>query len=141
MLFEYRKFIKREDLRAEPDTLFVFGDNLMCAGFGGQAAEMRGEPNAVGIPTKHRPDNHEASFLCDEDILNPVFMAHAGAAAIRLTNHIHHGGKVVWPADGIGTGLANLKSNAPAIWNWIEWQREELASQGATVGALKANPQ
>jgi len=46
------KHITRQMLRAEPGTLWVFGDNLQRKGLGGQAKEMRGEPNAIGIPTK-----------------------------------------------------------------------------------------
>ena len=49
------RFITREYVRANPDKIFLFGDNLEQRGLGGQAAAMRGEPNAVGIPTKKRP--------------------------------------------------------------------------------------
>jgi hypothetical protein len=51
----YQKYIKREDLRANPTVLYVFGDNEARTGLGGQAKEMRGEPNAVGIATKASP--------------------------------------------------------------------------------------
>ena len=44
--------ITREFVRNHPDFIFVFGDNLAKKGLGGQAREMRGEPNAVGIATK-----------------------------------------------------------------------------------------
>jgi redox-sensitive bicupin YhaK (pirin superfamily) len=48
--------------------LFVFGDNLRRTGFGGQAAEMRGEPNAVGIAPgyeqKHFADADKRGRLC-----------------------------------------------------------------------------
>ncbi|KKL05458.1 hypothetical protein LCGC14_2605850, partial [marine sediment metagenome] len=54
-MIEYRDHITRQMLRDEPDTLFVFGDNMQRRGLGGQAFAMRGEPNAVGIPTKIFP--------------------------------------------------------------------------------------
>lgn len=44
--------IYRADLAMNPKVLYVFGDNLERKGFGGQAYEMRGEPNAFGIATK-----------------------------------------------------------------------------------------
>lgn len=43
-MIEYRDHITRAMLRAEPEKLFVFGDNFVRTGFGGQAKEMRGEP-------------------------------------------------------------------------------------------------
>lgn len=49
---ERMRHISRAYVRANRDKLFLFGDNLERRGFGGQAAAMRAEPNAVGIPTK-----------------------------------------------------------------------------------------
>ena len=49
------KWITREELQRHPELIFVFGDNMLRKGFGGQAKEMRGEPNAVGVPVKWRP--------------------------------------------------------------------------------------
>jgi hypothetical protein len=46
------KHITREMVRADPSTVFVFGDNMARNGLAGQAKEMRGEPNAIGVPTK-----------------------------------------------------------------------------------------
>lgn len=117
MPIEYRKFITRDMLKAEPDTLFVFGDNLLGEGYGGQAREMRGEPNAVGIPTKKMPSNAPDAFFRDAD-----FEA-ACDAALRplhtLLVHIAGGGTVVWPEDGIGTGLADLANKSPSVWRLI----------------------
>jgi len=45
----YQDQIKRDDLRAHPDRIYLFGDNVARQGRGGQAKEMRGEPNALGI--------------------------------------------------------------------------------------------
>jgi hypothetical protein len=100
-------------LRQAPGTLFVFGDNLQRTGFGGQAAEMRGEPNAVGIPTKIRPQNTEGSFFSDADYGKVIPII--DAAFSTLEQHLERGGDVVFPADGIGTGRARLASMAPRI--------------------------
>lgn len=41
----------RQDIRAHPNWLYVFGDNLKEQGFGGQAAQAGGETNnTVGVP-------------------------------------------------------------------------------------------
>ncbi len=60
--------ITRQMVREHPDRLFVFGDNLARVGYGGQAREMRDEPNAVGIPTKKLPTMTEGAFFSDADV-------------------------------------------------------------------------
>jgi|SRR5882672_535220 len=118
------KFITRAMLRAEPETLFVFGDNMLGKGDGGQAYHMRGEPNAVGIPTKWRPTMRDDAFFCDRDIapvlevVVPIFQ--------RLGSHLDAGGTVVWPEDGIGTGRAELRERAPAIYEMFRALRASL---------------
>jgi hypothetical protein len=124
MPFRTEKFITRRMLRANPETLFAFGDNMKARGFGGQAAEMRGEPNAVGIPTKWVPSNTENSFFCDGD-----FPAVRGLIEERLQclkDHLKTGGDVVWPEDGIGTGLAQLMTRAPRVFTLINAWRISL---------------
>jgi hypothetical protein len=109
MPLERRKWITRDMMRAEPQTLFVFGDNLSRFGMGGQAKEMRGESNAIGLPTKRSP----TKYLTDADISR---VQHATRDDINtLKWQLENGGIVVWPSDGIGTGLANLHWHAPSI--------------------------
>lgn len=130
MMIEYRKHITRKMLRAEPSTLFVFGDNLQRRGYGGQAREMRGEPNAVGIPTKAFPSMSENSFFSDRDF--NVWMNESDPYCARL---LEHEGKIVWPSDGIGTGLAQLQKCAPSIWSAIERLRQKLQEKNAASAA------
>lgn len=124
MAIEFRKIITRDMLRAEPGTLFVFGDNLLRVGLGGQAKEMRGEPNAVGIPTKKAPRNSDDAFFSDEDF--DTVKPELDAAFAVLEQHLSAGGRVVWPSDGVGTGFAALPSRAPAIWSYLEQRRTAL---------------
>lgn len=114
-MIEYRNHITREMLQAEPEKLFVFGDNFSRRGYGEQASEMRGEPNAVGISTKKRPSMEEDAFLTDESIVRWGF--YSGAAITKL---LAFEGVIVWPAVGIGTGLAGLEKRAPRIWRAIQ---------------------
>jgi hypothetical protein len=120
----YEKHITRQMLRDNPETLFVFGDNMLERGLGGQAAEMRGEPNAVGIPTKYMPGMGQADFFIDDDIRKA--RPKIDAAFTKLLEHAAKGGEIVWPKDGIGTGLAELPKRAPKIWALIEYNREAL---------------
>jgi hypothetical protein len=113
-----QKFIKRVDLKNNPSLLYVFGDNLKRVGMGGQAAEMRGEKNAVGIPTKRSPHMDDDAFLYDYDYTE--WYTKSTADMLKLMNHHLKGGIVVYPADGIGTGLAKLNETSPLIFNEIE---------------------
>lgn len=114
-MLEYRSYITREMLKNEPEKLFVFGDNIERTGYGGQAKEMRGEPNAIGIPTKKRPFMNKESFF--NNSYTPFWNANCGVDIARL---LSFGGTIVWPEAGIGTGMAQLEKRAPLIWKAIE---------------------
>lgn len=124
MTLRYSNYITRAMVRAEPETLFVFGDNTLNVGRAGQAKEMRGEPNAIGIPTKWHPTMEERSFFRDENF--DEIRRWIDTAFGYLFIQIAMGKDVVWPADGIGTGLAELPTRAPLIWQHIETGRKAL---------------
>lgn len=111
--------------RANKDRLFIFGDNMIGLGMGGQAV-IRREPNAIGIPTKWRPGRSEGDYFTDADLsIGDVKHAILGALA-HIEKHLRAGGDVIWPADGVGTGLAELPTRAPAILEFINRGIERL---------------
>lgn len=121
----------REMIRANPQVLFVFGDNLARVGLGGQAKEARGEMNAIGIPTKISP----SEYMVDEDyeaVKEPIVQAF-----VTLAQHLQHGYDVVWPFDGIGTGLARLPETAPGIFEGIENCKQALFFMANSVKLLE----
>jgi len=120
----YQKFILRTDLQANPEQLYVFGDNVQRVGMGGQAAYMRGEPNAVGVATKWTPSGDPAAYFADTDMskVKQIWIEDTE----RLVNHLLEGGTVVWPEDGIGTGLSDVPARAPKLWEWMEQFRADL---------------
>ena len=114
MSIEYRDHITRQMLCNEPHKLFVFGDNLRREGYGGQAREMRGEPNAVGIPTKVAPSMDENAFFTNQHYNK--WLLESLPDCIRLYKFVCDcDGGIVWPKAGIGTGLAQLSQRAPII--------------------------
>lgn len=120
----YQKLILRSDLRANPNQIYVFGDNIERRGLRGQAAEMRGEPNAVGIPTKWFPKLSPKAFFWDrqrEEIFPLLEQDYQ-----TVLDHLKHGKTVVWPADGIGTGLSQLPVYAPLLWAEMERIRTDV---------------
>lgn len=114
----------RAEIRANPDKLYVFGDNRYRMGYGGQASAARGEPNAVGIVTKHWPAMTPAAFFVDADMgkIEKLLSRAFG----RLEDHLSSGGTVVLPADGVGTGLAKLPEKAPKIAAYIDERMTNL---------------
>ena len=53
--------ITEEFLNSNPNSYFVFGDNLIRKGYGG-AAMLRDHPQAIGFVTKKFPDYRDTSF-------------------------------------------------------------------------------
>lgn len=99
------------DCRAHPDTYFVFGDNLAGWGKAGQAC-IRGEPNAIGVPTKISP----TEYFTDT---TPGALLAIDAAFDRIEQELRMGHDVVVPAAGLGTGLAQMPRRAPRILAYI----------------------
>lgn len=119
-------YITRSFVKTHKDCIFLFGDNLAGKGLGGQASAMRGEPNAVGIPTKKYPSNSTEAFFCDSEIdQNRVAI---DRAFDRLSALISMGIKfVVIPADGLGTGRAQLHERAPLTFAYLQKRLRELS--------------
>lgn len=112
-----QKMIHREDLRANPDRLYVFGDNEQRRGMGGQAGAMRGEPNAVGVRTKRNPGMSPSDFWSDRYYDLNCRLLRSDFKAIR--SHLRKGGTVVIPEDGLGTGLSELPTRAPQTYGYL----------------------
>ena len=117
----------RDDLRANPEYLYVFGDNFARRGRGGQAAECRDEPNAVGILTKKYPSWSPSAYLSDKDI--ETWIAKNADDIARIEAHLRAGGVVVFPSSGIGTGRAELPKRAPTLYKYICLWIERLEAQ------------
>jgi hypothetical protein len=120
MILIKQKFVSREDLRSNPLVTYLFGDNLAKQGLGGQAKEMRGEPNAFGVPTKKAPCMDKKCFFTDEKFDEnraaiDKALYHADLHARTLGN-----GVVVIPSAGLGTGLAKLEEQAPLTFTYLK---------------------
>lgn len=108
-----QKIIMREDLQNNPSIKYLFGDNVRRTGFGGQAKEMRGEPNAIGIATKYSPSMVQSAYYSDDNYMACVGLLYQDF--LPAIEHIRNGGTLVIPTDGLGTGLSKLPEKAPKI--------------------------
>lgn len=120
MKIERWGWITRSHVILHHDKIFLFGDNLAGYGMGGQAKEMRGEPNAIGIPTKRFPNNSSEAFFKVSDYQE------AKNAIDRAFDLIPRNSTVIIPASGLGTGLAKLQDTAPNILEYIEQKIRDL---------------
>lgn len=109
-----QKFISRDDLRNNPTIGYLFGDNLLQIGMGGQAKEMRGEPNAIGIPTKRSPEMKETAFFTDREYHDNI------KAINKALEKCKNYRILIIPSDGLGTGLARLEEKAPRTFKYLQ---------------------
>jgi len=123
--------ITRDFVKANPNTLFLFGDNDIRTGLGGQAKEMRGEPNTIGISTKKLPSNEDSAFKTDSEYDNNKFI---------ITNDVNRAikaaksgrfNKVVIPP--IGVGLAKLEEKAPMTYAFLQKELDRLEKEVTEV--------
>ena len=105
-----------EQCEANEDTLYVFGDNSMQTGMAGQAV-IRKCGNSFGIPTKRYPIMDDRSFFRDTESDKMSVML----ALTMLSQKVVKGkySKLVFPADGLGTGLAMMPIKSPLIYKYL----------------------
>jgi hypothetical protein len=123
MRVEFMKRWDREIVAKRLDAVFVFGDNLVGDGCGGQAC-IRYSPNAVGIPTKYFPTDETGAYF-KEGVHTEQIKAIIDARFTKIWEQFMLGKIIVFPEDGLGTGLARLPQSAPAIYahicKWVDF--------------------
>jgi len=118
--------ITRKFIRDHRNTIFVFGDNVEGGGYGGQAKEARGEPNAWGLPTKWRPDNRNDSFFTDggfKETKHYIDECFRGILYFKRRGHEI----VFFPR--IGMGLADLQNRAPKTLAYIRKKIKSITGE------------
>jgi len=111
-----------EQCRANRDTLYIFGDNLIRIGSGGQAI-IRSERNVFGLPTKIFPLNSPQSYLHDYDQESYLYVTKFYCNVFMKLDKLSTGyKKVVFPAAGLGTGLSRMPEHAPKLLKYIDFR-------------------
>lgn len=98
--------------RLNPNKLYVFGDNSARFGSAGQAV-IRNEPNAYGIATKKTPWVYMSDS--DNDMAECISRDVLGLLDIRSMGVM----TIVFPAGGLGTGLARMSSECPKLFSHL----------------------
>jgi hypothetical protein len=111
-----------ELLQKHPNFLFVFGDNLTkTVGNGGQAI-IRNETNALGLVTKRLPSHTPDAYMTGTD--EDYYYVDKDLTTIR--NLLSSGSSILFPAAGLGTGLARLQTTAPDLLSYIDSEVSKL---------------
>ena len=107
----YKDRFSVADCKANPTSLYVFGDNYKRCGKGGQAI-IRDLPNSIGIATKRVPSMAEGSFFTEGMSVNHTAQEIGNVFSAFATGDYEY---IILPIDGLGTGLAELQKRAPHI--------------------------
>ncbi len=89
----WQTWITRDDVRANPDLVYVFGDNAAREGRRGLARHLRHEPNAHAIAMSwgpYEPFTHDSADLAMARLDKDLAALSARAAPV-----------LVWPLNGI----------------------------------------
>jgi hypothetical protein len=125
-------------LLTHKDKYFVFGDNYARKGLGGQAKVCRGFPNTIGIITKKYPSYSFESYYYEIEF--GIWLEHAMGDLAKVQDYLEQGMTVVYPQEGVGTGLSQLPQKAPSIYNYIEKffnrMKETYGENSSTKSAL-----
>lgn len=121
-----------ELLNKHLDKYFVFGDNTQGYGNGGQAC-IRDCDNSLGVPTKWAPGGEAEDYF---DKTNNFFTEVVGQilpSMVEIEDLLEQGADVVFPQDGLGTGLAELPKRFPEIHkficDWIDYLKSQYGEK------------
>ena len=116
-LIETMDMFTEEIVKANPNKLFVFGDNMLRYGKGGQAV-IRDLPNTLGIVTKREPRTGKSAYFSDaEDEMDALLQDIRKLWLISRCNTFTH---IVFPTKGLGTGRAHMKSKSPILYKMMK---------------------
>ena len=125
-----------ELLKANPNKLFLFGDNNTRTGKGGQAV-IRDESNAIGISTKLLPKNTPEAFMSDDQLADNKAVIDSDIKKAK-EKAARENKTIVLPKGGFGTGLAALATKAPQTFVYLNQRLQEEFGFNNTTGELAA---
>lgn len=124
-VFVFKKFWNISHTKKYDKYIFIFGDNDMRVGMGGQAV-IREQKNAMGIPTKKEPNNDDDSFYNDLEYSENI--SKIKYAINKIKNKLKTGkyDGIIIPKNGLGTGLSELPKRAPKTYKKLKELMEKF---------------
>ena len=127
-----RELFTPELLQANPDRYYLFGENveahdthsMIPGGPDSGQAIIRGQDNAIGIPTK----STTREYMTDDAYEDNIQKIDEGFAKIP------EGAMVVVPQNAqglsLGAGRADLRNKAPRTWDYLEARIAQFEGEG-----------
>ena len=108
-----KEWFSVEQCEANPNKLYIFGDNSQKHGKGGQA-QIRDCVNAFGVATKRAPTMSATGFFYDDpyDLKSMIFDLNT---LINIQDYEY----IVFPKDGLGTGLSQMPEKSPKLFKLL----------------------
>lgn len=128
------KWYSIDQCRKNPTSIFIFGDNYnMRSGNGGQAI-IRDQDNAIGICTKWNPGTEDKDYFDDKDYEKIIKLIDEDINRVNM--YIEEKGykDIVFPFQGIGTGLSTMQTKAPKVFCYLtvrlleEWKFNNISA-------------
>jgi hypothetical protein len=111
-----------DDVNKDPKKIFIFGDNNIRIGKGGQAI-IRDLPNTIGIRTKKGPSTKQPAYYTDEEF--SLNCKNILEDILNIKSHSMIGRTIVFSSGGYGTGLALLNEKAPKTFQYLSFLLRE----------------
>lgn len=117
------EFYTEEKCLANSQSLFVYGDNTKRFGMAGQA-QIRRMPNAIGLATKVAPGGNNEDYFSDlnYEVCCSIIDADIDNIISKSSNYTY----IVFPLAGLGTGLSQLPTRAPKVFEYLSKRLEEV---------------
>ena len=116
MIQVFKGFWSIEDVIKSPNKIFIYGDNDLRTGLGGQAI-IRNESNTLGIRTKKKPTHEKDAYYTDkefEDNKKKIIQD-----IKKISDELLFGTTIVFSEGGYGTDRAKLKEKAPKTFKFL----------------------
>ncbi len=107
-----KEWFSVEQCEANPKNLYIFGDNSKRYGNAGQA-QIRFCNNSVGIATKYAPGTDKDDYF--DDSIKALEIIEKDIKYIIQISDLYD--CVVFPYDGLGTGLSDMQNRCPRLLN------------------------
>lgn len=122
-----------QDVKDNPEFIFVFGDNMLKEGRGGQAV-IRDCSNSVGLRTKIKPSMEKNAFFSD----NKKSFTIVSNDLRRIEDLLFLDNDIILSQNGYGNGLAKLPSKAPKLYRYLNLNLKILISIYGNKEELKS---
>lgn len=117
--FQYtdNRSITETEILNNPTILYIFGDNLLRKGYGGQARVCRGKSNTFGIRVKKEPNDNPNSFFTDREFFKlSDYIKEDIVQILKLSIEY----KKIFILSNIGEGRARLLEKAPKLYDLLK---------------------